>query len=120
LSIESAAAAMRQAVACLPTEPLLQAATLFDDARTILAAVSQGTSHPEAGTAIQALTDAIARVAQLHRTTSQVHELVEMYLHRWRRARWSGISAVVSTDTSVAVRRSTQASALRRRPRVAG
>jgi hypothetical protein len=80
VSIEKAATELRQALAHLPFDLLMQAASDFDEARTILAATSQGTSRPEAGVAIQALGQAISGVVELHGTASKAKETIETYL----------------------------------------
>jgi hypothetical protein len=80
VSVEKAAAELRQALACLPLDLLVQAATSFDEARTILAAVSQGTSRPEAGVAIQLLSQALDQVGETHGTASAARGLVEAYI----------------------------------------
>ncbi|MDQ3405840.1 MAG: hypothetical protein M3548_21005 [Actinomycetota bacterium] len=72
LSVDELAAELRQAVAKLPTELLLQATTCFDEARTLLAAASHGTNRSEAPAAIQALDTVIAQVAQVNQTAIQV------------------------------------------------
>ncbi|MGW5054907.1 hypothetical protein [Actinokineospora sp. NPDC004072] len=80
LSIEAVAAELREALAKLPTGPLLQAATSFDEARTILAAVSQGTSRPEAGTAIHHLSHALTQTGEAHGAVTTARGLVEAYI----------------------------------------
>ncbi len=67
-------------LACLPLPLLVQAATCFDDARTLLAAASQGTNRPEAPATIQALDTAIAQVGQVYQTAIEVQRLIEQYL----------------------------------------
>ncbi|MGX7824715.1 hypothetical protein ACTG9Q_06455 [Actinokineospora sp. 24-640] len=80
MSIDAVAAQLRQAVACLPLTLLAQATTFFDEARATFAEASQGSSRTEPGEAIHGLSQTIAEVAELHKSTAQVKALIEQYL----------------------------------------
>lgn len=109
MSVSQAATELRQALARLPFGLLIQAATRFDEARTILGAASQGTSRPEAGAALQALTQAISDVADLHGTASQAKELIEQYIARIAGGGQAGTAQATTPMTPWAPRPATRA-----------